>query len=121
MSTFGYRFKTLRKEKDLTQRELVEDFNRKYNYDFNRPAISNYEHNRRIPETEALKAFADYFNVSVDYLLGISDNRTDTGTRDKNYKVIKAIVERLNLEGYEINENDIPLVLKAIKFALDVK
>ena len=67
-------FRGLRKKKNLTQEELAEDFNKKYFYNYKKSAISMYENGKRVPEINALKDFADYFNVSVDYLLGKSSN-----------------------------------------------
>lgn len=73
--TFGQRFKQLRVEKNLTQQELAEDFNKIYGHNFAKSSISQYENDKRRPETEALKHFSLYFNVSIDYLLGVSDDR----------------------------------------------
>lgn len=73
--TFGQRFKQLRIEKNLTQQELAEDFNKTYGHNFAKSSISQYENDKRKPETEALKHFSLYFNVSIDYLLGVSDDR----------------------------------------------
>ena len=67
-------FRELRKKKNLTQEELAEDFNKKYFYNYKKSAISMYENGKRVPEINALKDFADYFNVSLDYLLGKSYN-----------------------------------------------
>ena len=75
--TFGERFKELRLEKGLTQQGLAEDFNKIYGHTFSKPSISQYEHGKRTPENEALKNFASYFNVSIDYLLGVSDIRNN--------------------------------------------
>jgi len=36
----------------------------------NKQAISQYERHVRFPRREILEALADYFNVSVDYLIG---------------------------------------------------
>lgn len=69
MSSFGDRFKKLRINKNMTQDELAEDFNNKFDYSFTKATISQYENDRRIPEVSALLKFADYFNVSLDYLL----------------------------------------------------
>jgi transcriptional regulator with XRE-family HTH domain len=69
MATFGERFRQLRKEKDLTQEQLAEIF---YT---NKGSISKYEHDKQVPEIELLKKLADFFGVSVDYLLGRSDTR----------------------------------------------
>ncbi|WP_195939951.1 helix-turn-helix domain-containing protein [Romboutsia sp. 1001713B170131_170501_G6] len=73
--TFGQRFKQLRIEKNLTQQELAEDFNKIYGHNFAKSSISQYENDKRKPETEALKHFSLYFNVSIDYLLGVSNDR----------------------------------------------
>jgi len=40
----------------------------------NQNSISRYEIGEREADYETLIAFADYFNVSVDYLLGRTDN-----------------------------------------------
>ena len=69
MSSFGNRFKRLRVDKKMTQDELAEDFNSKFDYSFTKATISQYENDRRTPEVSALLKFADYFNVSLDYLL----------------------------------------------------
>lgn len=76
MATFGERFKLLRKEKDLNQEDLINDFNKKYNYSFTKSAVSQYENDKRIPEINALSDFANYFKVTIDYLLGRTDIRT---------------------------------------------
>src|SRR3712207_3497179 len=96
-STFGKRFKMLRLEKDLKQQELIDDFNKKYHYGFTKSAVSQYENDKRIPEIEALNAFANYFNVSVDFLLGRSDIRNIDNK--KNTSITKEEAETL-AEGF---------------------
>lgn len=66
--SFGERLKELRLDKDITQKELgsiigVSD-----------RVVGYYESDDRFPRDEAvLRSIADYFNVSVDYLLGRTD------------------------------------------------
>jgi len=69
LSTFGDRFKKLRLSRDLTQEQLAEEFNDKYNYSFTKATISQYENNKRTPEMSAIMNFVDYFQTSLDYLL----------------------------------------------------
>ena len=69
MSSFGERFKRIRVSKGLTQEELADDFNKQYGYALTKATISHYETNRRIPEMNTIRKFADYFTVSLDYLL----------------------------------------------------
>ena len=66
---FPERLKSLREEKGLTQQELGEIFK------ISRSSISKYEAGERRPDPPSLKAFSEYFCVSVDYLLGITDSR----------------------------------------------
>ena len=64
MSSFGTRLKRLRINKDMTQQDFAEHF------DLNKSSISKYEKDKNLPENQLLVEIADYFDVSVDYLLG---------------------------------------------------
>lgn len=61
--------KNIRKEKNITQEELAKVLNMK------RTSISGYETGRKEPDFKTLTEIANYFNVSVDYLLGRSNVR----------------------------------------------
>lgn len=100
MSTLGQRFKELRKERGLRQDDLLEEFNKKYSYKFTKSAISQYENNKRIPEIKALSDFADFFGVSIDYLLGKSDIRN----YDEIHKIMKS--NYIPKEEFELNRKD---------------
>src|SRR5690554_6693798 len=65
---FGERLARLRKEKKLSQYELADRLN------FSRGQIANYEQGQRQPDYETLQKLADFFDVSLDYLLGRTDN-----------------------------------------------
>lgn len=60
----NFRLKELRKEKGISQLKLAFDLN------MNQNTISRYETCEREADYETLIKFADYFNVSLDYLLG---------------------------------------------------
>lgn len=62
------RLKELRKSKQISQLKLALDLNTTQN------TISRYETGEREPGISELIKIARYFNVSVDYLLGITDN-----------------------------------------------
>ncbi|KAF1084951.1 LexA repressor [Sporotomaculum syntrophicum] len=64
MATFGERLAKLRKEKELSQADLAGLFK------LGQSTIGMYETNKREPDSTVLKGFADFFGVSVDYLLG---------------------------------------------------
>ncbi len=62
------RLKEIRKAKGISQIRLAIDLNTSQN------TISRYETGEREPGINELIKIADYFNVSVDYLLGRTDN-----------------------------------------------
>ena len=65
---FAERVKLLRKKKNLKQYELGKIVG------FTVTAISDIERGRRTTTMEKLDALADFFDVSVDYLMGRTDN-----------------------------------------------
>ncbi|SFL09482.1 helix-turn-helix domain-containing protein [Halanaerobium salsuginis] len=67
---FSDRLKKLRKEKNLYQKELAEYLG------VSRPTITQYESGARKPDNDTLEKIADHFNVTVDYLLGRTDERS---------------------------------------------
>ncbi len=62
------RLRELRKQHKITQIKLAMDLN------LNQNSISRYESNEREADYATLIAFADYFDVSIDYLLERTDN-----------------------------------------------
>ena len=62
------RLKELRKKKGLSQLRLATDLNTTQN------TISRYETGEREPGIDELIKIADYFNVSIDYLIGRTEN-----------------------------------------------
>ena len=63
------RLKELRKKRGISQLKLALDLN------MNQNTISRYETGEREADYETLIRFADYFGVSLDYLLGRTDKR----------------------------------------------
>lgn len=74
---FNDRLKSLREDKDLTQEELAKILH------INRSTLSNYENIGREPNYTLLIKIADYFNVSLDYLLCRTDIPTPYPKRHK--------------------------------------
>lgn len=60
----GDRIKSLREKRGVMQQDVCEALN------IEQSTLANYENNRRVPKVEILMKIADYYNVSVDYLLG---------------------------------------------------
>lgn len=61
------RLREIRKQKGYTQQKVALDLNLSQN------SISRYENGAREADYELLIRFADYYNVSIDYLLFRTD------------------------------------------------
>jgi len=68
MSKFSNRLKELRKTNCLTQRELGEIIG------LSETGLQSYELEYSTPNIDKLEQLADYFKVSIDYLLGRTDD-----------------------------------------------
>lgn len=71
MKTLGCRLKSLRKNMQLTG----EEFGAKMNV--SKPTVSLWESDKRTPNAEMLQKIANFFDVSVDYLLIGKPNTTN--------------------------------------------
>lgn len=77
-TNFASRLKCLRKEHSLTQLDLAKKLG------IVRTAVTNYETERTMPDPNTLNKLSNIFGVSVDYLLGISDNKEKSTVQAKN-------------------------------------
>lgn len=66
------RLRALRQEQNISMKQLGDIF------DVAESTISLYENEKRKVDTDMLIKFANYFNVSTDYLLGITDERNSS-------------------------------------------
>lgn len=66
-NVIGERILRIRKAKGITQSELANKLGCK------RQSFTNYEIGRRTPNIDMIVKLSKYFNVSADYLLGITD------------------------------------------------
>lgn len=71
--TFGQIIKALREEKRLRQEEVCAALN------VEQSTLSNWEGDRRKPKLEIVMKLADFFDVSVDYLLGREPEKSRVG------------------------------------------
>ena len=76
--TFGQRLRRLREEKEVSQKEIGQLLN------VTARMVSFYEHDMSYPnDAESIILLAQYFDVSIDYLFGISNI--------ENYQKLSAI------------------------------
>jgi len=94
MVEFGERLRTLRKERNLTQKQLATLIGVKNS------VISFYEVGDRTPSPEVLKKLAVALHVSADTLLGIEPITPDTsfdtmGLDENDKKLVRSLIETL--------------------------
>ena len=84
---FPKRLKELRLEKCETQKELAKCL------EIGRTTVSEYESGKIVPKQEGLLKIANHFNVSVDYLTGVSN---DPATRKQNASNLDALLNTVH-------------------------
>lgn len=70
MSKLSIRLRELREEKKLLQKDIANFLN------ITTSAYGYYEQGKREPDTHTVNSLADFYNVSCDYLLGRTNNRS---------------------------------------------
>lgn len=135
-NSFSLKLKTLRQKNNLTQEQLANELNTRYHLNESKATISQFEHNKRIPDLDRLINIADYFQVSLDYLCCNKSNDnvryTNPGTRikrliKKNGLSQKKFVDKFNEKyGYSdseatisqyVNNKRTPEIDKMVKIA----
>lgn len=82
-STFPQNLKKLIDSRGITQQRLSEDTG------LTTASISRYVSGLRSPEARALEIISQYFNVSVDWLLGLSEESTKILPKDTQWIIEK--------------------------------
>lgn len=76
-ANIGSTLKMLREERELTMDMLVIDLNQRYNVEINKSQLSRWERNENDPSLAIAAKLAEYYGVSVDYLLGLTFRRIE--------------------------------------------
>lgn len=108
----GERLIELRKKQKLTQQDVSERLH------LSRSTYAQYEINRRVPEYGTLEKLADFFHVSIDYLVGRNPEPTikkdvpDFATA-KDKRDFKKFLEQqeVQFDGMPMSEEDKAKVL----------
>lgn len=95
----------LRKDKNLSQSDLAKIFS------VNQNTISRWEKGERSPDPDQLKTIAQYFEVSVDYLIGNEE------PKKKIPKDLKKLLdeEEITLNGRMVSPEDKEKMLRIIE------
>lgn len=72
LTTFYMRIQGIREDADMSQQQVANILR------VSRDAYGRYERAERIPPVDFLLSFCNYFNVSADYILGMSNTKNYT-------------------------------------------
>ena len=97
-NTFAIRLKELREINEISQYKLADALN------LSRSVLSNYEQGIREPDFNTLRLIANYFNVSIDFLLGESEIKERLLSREEMKKYANLLKQIENIKGFDVNK-----------------
>lgn len=113
MNEFAIRLKELRKAKKLTQTDLAIILHLSHG------AVAMWETNKRQPDNETLSKLADFFGVTVDYLLGREDRITTPQNPIQEYtkeeKQLLSLITQMTDEEVEELSNFVDYIISKRK------
>ena len=92
---FNIRLKELRLENGETQKDLANSI------EVGRTTISEYESGKIVPKQEGLLKIANHFNVSVDYLTGVSNERAARKQNASDLDALLNTIHHILLDEYD--------------------
>lgn len=92
----GDKIKSLRKSKKINQQQLADSVN------LSRSAIGMIEANKNGASSEKLKEIADFFEVTVDYLLSDDENSEAINKKERDYSLTIKEQESIDVEAQKI-------------------
>lgn len=99
------RIKDIREDNDITQEQMANIL------EVNRSTYSMWEIGLSFMSVEQLCEFANYFNYSIDYVLGLSNNRKNNVTGNFNYYNLGNNIKKLRIK-YNYSQIDLAQKLK---------
>lgn len=118
MLTIGDRLRIARDLKGVKQIKASDDTG------INNKTLSGYERNISEPDIDTIKILAEYYNVSLDYLLGKTDNpapynEDSKKKHPKSTELIEYVIEEAGKQGYNLKDKSkeelAEIIVKALK------
>lgn len=98
------RLKDIRIENDLTQTQMAKILNT------TQTSYNRWENNVELISLKKLTRVCNYFNTSMDYLVGITRNNIGNGKHDLNYKVVGNNIKIFRKEN-NLSQKDLAILL----------
>lgn len=75
MNELSFILKKLREEKNVSMDKMCEDLSKIYNVNLAKSTVSKWENGKAEPSLAYLRILSKYFNVTLDYLIGLEDEK----------------------------------------------
>ena len=83
----GDKLKQLRIDKQLSMDALTDKLNSKFGLNITKSMMSRWENNLSEPSSKFVAAYAKYFTVDLNYLVGLTDDRRPLNLTENNSKI----------------------------------
>ncbi|MBC6300333.1 helix-turn-helix domain-containing protein [Listeria booriae] len=114
MDGLGNRLKELRKSKNMTMEELAHQLAKYTENTVSKSVISRWENDSMEPRGYTLRAYAQVFNVTLDYLLGMEEEQ-------KSENIIETIAAHSKDRDAKLTKEDMDKIMDYVDFIISNK
>lgn len=113
----GDKLKDLRIKSNLSMNSLIEKLNKKYDLNITKSMMSRWENNLSEPSNKFVAAYAKFFNIDLNYLVGLTDIKSPL--YNENTDTYKS--ERdLMIEKYQLNPEELAEYDRIMKLSIEM-
>nr|DAS40382.1 MAG TPA: helix-turn-helix domain protein [Caudoviricetes sp.] len=113
----GDKLKDLRIKSNLSMDSLIEKLNKKYDLNITKSMMSRWENNLSEPSNKFVAAYAKFFNIDLNYLVGLTDIKSPL--YNENTDTYKS--ERdLMIEKYQLNPEELAEYDRIMKLSIEM-
>ena len=105
-NTIADRLRELRAQKGVNQDTVAEACG------ISRVGLARYETNQRIPQVKIAARLADYYGVSVHYLLGEEDTKKESSQAQEKAPADDPLTEQIMAKARTMNEDELRQLLR---------
>lgn len=104
----GDKLKDLRIKSNLSMDSLIEKLNKKYDLNITKSMMSRWENNLSEPSNKFVAAYAKFFNIDLNYLVGLTDIKSPLYIENTNACKSERdlMIEKYQLTPEELAEYD---------------
>ena len=113
----GDKLKDLRIKSNLSMDSLIEKLNKKYDLNITKSMMSRWENNLYEPSNKFVAAYAKFFNIDLNYLVGLTDIKSPLYSENTNaYKSERDLM----IEKYQLNPEELAEYDRIMKLSIEM-